>query len=78
MKIKKTTVNRYWAWKPHAKKSAKFTTNGVAYSQAEFETLIGHKPAETASVVEKPINTVAEEDYADLERKDDSGDTEES
>ena len=49
--------------------------NGVHYSQSEFETLIGHKPAEKTV---EPINTIAEEDYADLEREDDSGDTEES
>lgn len=78
MKIKRTTIDRYNKFKAKAKKSSKFIMNGVAYSQAEFETLIGHKPAEIAPVVEKPINTVAEEDYADLERKDDSGDTEES
>ena len=79
MKFKQTTKSRYWKWKQTAKKSDKFTTDGIAYTQKEFETLIGHIPAEKAEVKPEPINTIEpEEDYADMEQQDDSGDTEES
>lgn len=75
MKIKKKTIDRYWAWKAHAKKSAKFTSNGVAHSQAEFEALIGHKPAEKPA---EPINTTVEHSYGDMETQEHTGDSEES
>ena len=75
MKIKRTTIDRYWQWKESAKKSAKFTHNGVAHSQSEFESLIGHKPAEKSA---EPINTTVEHSYGDMEEQEHTGDTEES
>ena len=75
MKIKSTTIGRYWKFKQSAKKSAKFTMNGVKYSQAEFEALIGHKPAEKPA---EPINTTVEHSYADMETQEHTGDSEES
>lgn len=73
--MKHATIQRYWKWKEKAKKSTKFKAEGTYYSQSEFETLIGHKPAEKPA---EPVNTIEEESYGDLEQQDDSGDSEES
>ena len=39
MMLKSTTINRYKEWCKSAKKSDKFTWNGHAYSQKEFDDL---------------------------------------
>ena len=76
--MKRTTIDRYWKWKESAKSKDKFTTGGVSYKQSEFESLIGHKPAQAP---EPEINTyedITDEHYGDLEEQDSSTDTEES
>lgn len=75
MKFKPQTINRYWKWKQSAKKSTKFKAEGVYYTQSEFETLIGHKPAVKTA---EPINTTVEHSYGDMEEQDHTRDTEES
>jgi hypothetical protein len=76
--MKAITIDRYWKWKAKAKKSAEFKAEGTYYSQAEFEALIGHKPAPKAKA---PVNTyedITDVNYGDLEEQDTSRHTEES
>lgn len=76
MKFKRTTIARYHKWKETAKKSDKFMSNHVAYTQSEFENITGLAP-QTKDLVLEPINTIVEEHDEDMEPTLHTGNTEE-
>lgn len=76
MKFKRTTIARYHKWKQTAKKSDKFMSDHVAYTQNEFEKLIGLAP-QVAHVAPEAINTIVEQHDEDLEPTLHTGHTEE-
>tara|TARA_R110001606_G_scaffold11825_5_gene51037 strand:+ start:302 stop:532 length:231 start_codon:yes stop_codon:yes gene_type:complete len=76
--MKQLTIERFNKWKLSAKSKDKFTTNGEKYTVSEFEALIGHKPSKVVKPAINTIEDIQEEEYADLEDKADSGNTEES